>query len=144
MELRREFPIPKKNNNQNKGVDFLIVDRNKKLVIALEVKYKKLGKPLTGSLTKDIAKLMSFGIKEINDQITEKRAYPIKNEIPDEFDIMRGMLFVTRENDIVKHFSHKSKKEDDLIRKCGHINYFNQIVIAAMVTNAIKEQAVLS
>ncbi len=83
FEVRNEFPIPKTSSRGggSKEVDFVIVNRASQSVLALEVKYKRRKKRLTGSIGSDAAKLLTLTVEGINEQILAGRGYPIRRSV---------------------------------------------------------------
>jgi hypothetical protein len=78
LEVLGQFKIPRHDDSSGapKTIDFLIVNRKNKYVVALEIKFKNLNKKLTGSLTKDVDKLNFINISMINNQIKEPQDPP--------------------------------------------------------------------
>jgi hypothetical protein len=136
-EVLREFPIPKESENKiprkgTKEIDFLVVSRRKKIVIMLEVKFKKSGKPMAGGIAKDVAKLLSVEINDIVKQIKAGKTYPIRRPIEATYRVARAVMVIWRGNAVFDQM----KKEDDVIKK-----QFKKLFAQLVSTNSDWEKS---
>jgi hypothetical protein len=113
FEVKREFCLPM--NRRTKGtprIDFLMVHREQRLVVALETKYKHEG-PMSGGIGKDGAKLHGLTIDVINQQIRAGRGGPAVKRPVVDYRLVRVVLFVWRKDSILDQM----KKEPEIIRE---------------------------
>lgn len=111
FEVKQQFPIPKRSPGRGaeKTIDFVVVDRANCAVLALEVKYKRSGRKMAGSLTKDAVKLRNFTITDADQTIAAGKAGNIKSSVSG-FSITRAVLFVWRKSDGVLHIVNEEER----------------------------------
>jgi len=110
FEVKGEFPLPKPPGKAGgpESIDFIMVHREKKLVVALELKYKKAGRRMAGSISSDAARLHSLTLDTINSQITLGRCHPLVTQVKD-FAFARAVLVVWRESAIMDQMKVEPK-----------------------------------
>jgi hypothetical protein len=113
-EVKGEFPLPKEKGQRGAPpcIDFVMVNRKRKAVVALELKYKKTGKRMAGSLGNDAARLNVLSLDMINAQIKAGRAGAIIGNV-DGFKLERAVIVVWHQSAIVEHM----RSEPEPIRK---------------------------
>jgi hypothetical protein len=115
FEVKSQFPIPKKTPGKGapKTIDLVLVDRSVQTMLALEVKYKKPGSEMAGSLSADARKLREFNIAAAEDTVSAGGAGQIKRSVAG-FTLVKALLFVWRSAHGLKHVV---EKEDEAIKK---------------------------
>jgi hypothetical protein len=110
LEVKGEFPLPTVCGNRGAPprVDFILVNRKQKLVVALEVKYKRIGRKMAGSLSSDAARLDDLSLDTINAQIEAEKGGPIRQRV-DGFALERAVLVVWRQSAIVSQLKFEKK-----------------------------------
>ncbi|HMG46452.1 MAG TPA: hypothetical protein VK614_03220 [Allosphingosinicella sp.] len=111
FQVRHEFPLPKKTATRGapQEVDFVIVDRTGEVVVAIEVKYKRRGKKLTGSISKDAIKLRDLTIEQIEAQIATGSVPQLKGSVQG-FNLTKAIIVVWRSGDLVGHLLDREQK----------------------------------
>lgn len=114
FEVKQQFPIPKESPRAGAPmtIDFVVVDRANRAVLALEVKYKRLGKKMAGSLSEDAMKLRSFTIDDAECTILAGSGGTIRSSV-EGFSLTKAVLFVWHDADGLRHII---KTEDKPIK----------------------------
>lgn len=101
FEVKGQFTLPRRPSQLGapKSIDFLLVDRKTKIVVALELKYKKSGKRMAGGLGLDAAKLHQISIDDIEEIIRAGKAGAIKKSVAG-YKLHRAILIVWKEDTI--------------------------------------------
>lgn len=94
-EVRREFPLPRTpgSKGDSKRIDFLMVNRASKSIVALETKYKRAGLRMAGGIGLDAARLHGLNTSMIDEQIAAGHGGRITGSV-DGFDLIRAVLVV--------------------------------------------------
>jgi hypothetical protein len=111
FEVKQQFAIPKKSPGRGaeKTIDFVVVDRANTAILALEVKYKRTGRRMAGSLSKDAVKLRDFTLTDVEQTIAAGKAGNIKSSVLG-FSLTKAVLFVWRKDDGVRHILDREEK----------------------------------
>ncbi len=111
FEVKQQFAIPKKQSGPGaeKTIDFVVVDRANKAVLALEVKYKKPTKKMAGSLSADALKLREFTLEDAECTILAGKGGNIKSSV-EGFSLTKAVLFVWHKDDGLRHIMTQEKK----------------------------------
>ncbi|WP_144404583.1 hypothetical protein [Belnapia sp. F-4-1] len=105
-EVKGEFPIPTESNKKGAppSLDFLIIQREQKLVVALEIKYKKTGRRMAGSIGFDAARLHNLNIENINRQIKAGKAHPITKTVTG-FNLIKAVIVAWHQSAILEQIA---------------------------------------
>lgn len=108
FEVKGEFPLstPTHRRGAPPCIDFLLVNRERKLVVALETKFKKTDMNMAGRLGADAARLDALTLGSINTQIALGKGGQIRQSV-DGFALKRAVLVVWREAAIVAHMNRE-------------------------------------
>lgn len=111
FEVKQQFAIPKKapTRGAQKTIDFVVVDRAKQAVLALEVKYKRPGRKMAGSLSEDALKLRDFTLLDAEQTINSGKGGNISDSVAG-FKLTKAVLFVWRKDDGVRHIVATEEK----------------------------------
>jgi hypothetical protein len=102
FEMKGEFPI------KGGRIDFLLVHREKKLIIAIETKYKKAKKRMKGSLGSDALRLSRLSVEMIEKQIMAGKGDNIRRSVKG-FELERAVLVIWKEKAIIEQLKIESK-----------------------------------
>lgn len=107
--VRRQFPISNALSNKgNKRVELVIVSYHQRLVLALEIKYKKRGDSLKqGAISSDAEKLRLIKASDINKTIMSNKGYPLEGRVTG-FCLLRAVIIVWRAASIVQQMKSES------------------------------------
>ncbi len=109
FEVKGEFPLPKPKGKHGRPacIDFLLVHRGTKLVVTIEIKYKKTGKKMAGGISNDAARLHNLNLEAINAQIRTANAGSIKHSVTG-YKLERAVLVVWKQSSIMEQmeFEH--------------------------------------
>lgn len=110
FEVKSQFPllIDPPRPGAPSTIDFVMVNRITKLVIALELKYKKPRKKMAGSLGEDAYKLSKLTLDELNYQIEAGKCGNIKQRV-DGYTLVRAVIIVWHKTDISQQLQCESK-----------------------------------
>lgn len=111
FEVKQQFPIPKATPGPgaHKTIDFVLVDRTNRQILALEVKYKRPTSKMAGSLSADAKKLRDFHLKDAESTIRSGGGGPIAASVSG-YALHKAVLFVWRKADGVKHIVANEQK----------------------------------
>ena len=108
FEVKGEFPLPTavRRRGAPPCIDFLLINRDRKLVVALETKFKKTDMNMAGRLGADAARLDALTLDTINGQIELGKGGQSRQSV-DGSMLSRAVLVVWREAAIVAHMNRE-------------------------------------
>jgi hypothetical protein len=117
FEIEGEFPLPRDccQRGAPTRIDFLLVHRRKKLIIAIETKYKKAGRKMAGGIGIDAKRLYSLTTDIIEQQI-QNRCNNVVRDSVDGYVLVCAVVVVWHESAIMEqiHLEPKSIKRQFL------------------------------
>ncbi len=113
-EAKAEFQLPRPAGSTGgpQRIDFLMVNRERQVVVALETKYKKAGRRMQGGLGIDAAKLHGLTLNSIDAQIAAGQGGGITAPVAG-FQLVRAVLVVWHQTTIMEQL----RREPILIQK---------------------------
>jgi hypothetical protein len=101
FEVKGQFQLPRRPGQlgASQSIDFLMVDRQTEIVVALELKFKRAGKKMAGGMGLDAAKLHQVSIEKIEQQIRAGEAGSIRKSVTG-YQLQRAVMVVWREDAI--------------------------------------------
>ncbi len=111
-DVQTEFPLQLGKVGRPKSIDFMLVNHEKKLVVAIETKFKKLGCKMAGSISSDASRLSRLSIANIDSQIhrqmKSRKRHSIRTTVKN-YNITRCVLVFWYGHSIMEQIRNESK-----------------------------------